>query len=175
MAMDDPLVWLAGQPPTDNPVRQRVLQALAGRAAAQPPGALREQLVARLVQRALAQPAVLYAPPHFMRAPSPLADLLASLQPGAELRTVQAHHRTWTALRVARRLADVAAPLPDHLGPLNGQTLMRRTLQQLQALSPDYVQRFITQLDTLAALAPLAAIDAVDAKPANRKSSTRRR
>ncbi len=174
-ALHDPVAWVEAQG-SDDPVRQRVLQGLARRAAAQPPGKLRERLVARLVQRAQAGPAP--RPTHeAARRANPLADLVARLQAGAgpELRHVQAHRRTWSALRLARRLAEVSAPVPEHLGPLNSQVLVARALQQLQALSPDYLQRLLAEVDALAALAPLqAAVEAAD-RPAARKTPARRR
>lgn len=173
-ALDDPVAWVAAQPATD-PVRQRVLQALARRAAALPPGALRERLVARLVQRAQAQASTL-PPRPAVRTASPLTGLLQRLQAGAapELRSVQAHGATWRALRLSRRMAEVGAPVPEHLGPLNNQVLATRALQQLQGLAPDYLQRLLTQLDGLAALAPLQAPDPAD-RPTRKPATPRRR
>jgi hypothetical protein len=174
-AADDPIAWAEAQASGD-PVRQRVLQGLARRAAEQPPGALRERLVARLVQRAQAEPAASPARPA-ATPPSPLAELVARLQQAhasPELRNVQQHRRAWGELRLARRLAEVEAPVPEQLGPLNSQVLVRRALQQLKALSPDYLQRFIAQLDDLAALAPLQTAVEPEAKPA-RKAAARRR
>ena len=171
-ALDDPVAWVSTQPAHD-PVHRRVLEALARRAGAQPAGALRERLVARLVQHAQAEPV---APPtrRAANAPSPLTALVAGLQAGPELRNVQAHRRTWGQLRLDRRMAEVSAPVPEHLGPLNSRVLVTRALQQLKAVSPDYLQRLLTQLDALAALAPLQdGIDA-EAKPA-RKTTARRR
>lgn len=177
-ALLDPLAWLQARAESD-PVRLRVLQGLARRAAAQT-GALRERLVGRLVQRAEAAPLPLPARPAAPPA-SPLAALVAELQPASpELRNVAAHRRTWGALRVQRRLAEVSAPVPEHLGPLNSQVLVTRALQQLQGLAPDYLQRLLTQLDTLAALAPLAAPAEAEkparpARPAARKAAPRKR
>lgn len=173
--LDDPLAWLAAHPAAD-PVRGCVLAGLARRAAAQPAGALRQRLVAQLLLRAQAPLAPPAAPPA-MRAPSPLAVLVAQLQTGAgpELRQVQAHRRTWGELRLARRLAEVRAPVPDHLGPLNSQVLVRRALQQLQAVSPDYLQHLLAQLDGLTALLPLQAAEAPADKPARKAASARKR
>jgi hypothetical protein len=154
-----------------DPVRLRVLQALARRASALPAGALRERLLAKLVQRAEASPAALPTR-RSASTPSPLTELLAEMRSdaGPELRTVQVHRRTWSALRLTRRMAEVSAPVPEHLGPLNSQVLVARALQQLQALAPDYLQRLLTQLDALAALAPLqsAAETEKPARPAAR-------
>lgn len=154
-ALADPVAWLQARAEPD-PVRLRVLQGLARRASEQT-GALRERLVGKLVQRAEATPAPL---PERREAapPCPLAGLVAQLQTASpELRNVSTHRRTWSALRVQRRMAEVSAPVPEHLGPLNSQVLVTRALQQLQGLAPDYLQRLLTQLDTLAALAPLQA------------------
>lgn len=180
-ALLDPLAWLQARAEAD-PVRRRVLEGLARRAAAQT-GALRERLVGRLVQRAGAAPVPLPARPA-APGPSPLAALVAELQPASpELRNVAVHRRTWGALRVQRRLAEVSAPVPEHLGPLNSQVLVSRALQQLQGLAPDYLQRLLTQLDTLAALAPLAVAAEADkplkapkpARPPAKKAAPRRR
>jgi hypothetical protein len=180
-ALHDPLAWLQAQAEAD-PVRRRVLEGLARRASAQPPGALRERLVARLLQRVEAEPVVWPMRPvrRPVDATSPLAAFVAQLQAGTgpELRNVQAHGRTWSALRVARRMAEVSAPVPEHLGPLNSQVLATRALQQLQALAPDYLQRLLTQLEGLAALAALPAPKAGDAaadKPARKPAAARRR
>ncbi|MDR7272867.1 hypothetical protein J2X20_005552 [Pelomonas saccharophila] len=169
--MDDPIAWVQARAEAD-PVRRRVLEALARRACAQAPGPLRERLVARLVQRAEAEPIALPARPA-ANAPSPLTELLAQLQAGPELRNVQIHRRTWSALRLTRRLAEVSAPVPEHLGPLNSQVLVARALQQLQALAPGYLQRLLTQLDALAALAPLQAAAEAEkpARPASRPAA----
>lgn len=174
-APDDPVAWADAQAAGD-PVQARVLQALARRIAAQPPGALRERLVGQLMQRSQTVPAPLPTRAA-VKAPGPLAELVAQLRQAhasPELRNVQAHRRTWGDLRLARRLAEVEAPVPETLGPLNSQVLVRRALQQLKALSPDYLQRFIAQLDGLAALAPLQAGAEADARPA-RKTAARRR
>jgi len=177
-ALDDPLAWLQARAEAD-PVRLRVLQGLARRAAAQS-GALRERLVSKLVQRAEATPVALPAR-QLAGAPCPLAELVAQLQAGPELRNVTAHRRTWGQLRVQRRMAEVSAPVPEHLGPLNSQVLVSRALQQLQGLSPDYLQRLLTQLDTLAALAPLQAAAEAEKparpapRPAAKKAAPRKR
>lgn len=153
--LDDPLAWLAAQAASPDPVHHRVLEGLARRAGALPAGPLRERLVARLQQRAAAAPPANPRQTPVTR-PSPLAALLATLQAaGPELRHVQAHEGTWRTLRVARRLAEVSAPVPEHLGPLNSQVLVARALQQLGDLAPAYLQRLLAELDTLAALAPL--------------------
>lgn len=174
--MDDPVAWVQTRAEAD-PVRRRVLEGLARRAAAQPEGALRERLVSKLVQRAEATPVSLPVR-RTASTPSPLTELVAEMQAGAgpELRSVQVHRRTWSALRLTRRLAEVSAPVPEHLGPLNSQVLVARALQQLQTLAPGYLQRLLTQLDALAALAPLqGAAEAEKLQRSTAKRSTSRR
>lgn len=166
-ALLDPLAWLQARAEAD-PLRRRVLEGLARRASEQS-GALRERLVGKLVERAEAMPTPL-PERRAATAPSPLAALVAELQTASpELRNVAVHRRTWGALRVQRRLAEVSAPVPEHLGPLNSQVLVTRALQQLQGLAPDYLQRLLTQLDTLAALAPLAVAAEADKPPRSPK------
>ncbi|MFN4116735.1 MAG: DUF2894 domain-containing protein [Inhella sp.] len=86
------------------------------------------------------------------------------------MRPLQTNRREWASLRLERRLAEplqtVAAA--TQIGPLNHQALVPRALQQLKALSPDYLQRLLVQVDTLAQLAPLAASSA-PRKPGGRK------
>ncbi|MGM9482652.1 DUF2894 domain-containing protein [Roseateles sp. NT4] len=173
--MVDPVAWVQARAEVD-PVRRRVLEALARRASAQAPGPLRERLVAKLLQRAEANPAPLPVR-RVANTTSPLTALLAELQAHPELRNVQVHRRTWTALRLTRRLAEVSAPVPEHLGPLNSQVLVARALQQVQGLSPDYLQHLLTQMEALAALAPLqVAADAEKpARPAAKKPAARKR
>ncbi len=153
---EDPVAWVASQ--RADPVRRRVLHALALRAQAQPPGALRDKLIEKLRQRASREPPAHPKAPYPALA-NPLAELLALLQPdaGQELRQVRIHQGTWRQLRVARSIAVLNAPVAGHLGPLNGQALATRALQQIQQLAPDYLHRLLTQMDAIAALEQVQA------------------
>lgn len=173
--IDDPIAWAATQPA--DPVRRRILHTLALRAAAQPPGALRDKLIATLRQRASRAP-LPARKPHAPAPAHPLAGLLALLQvdAGQELRQVRIHHNTWRQLRVARSLADLHTPVAGHLGPLNGQALATRALQQIQALAPDYLHRLLTQMDAITALEQLQAPgDAEKPVRASKKKAAERR
>lgn len=166
----DPLAWLQALPTPVSPARRQLLHALASRASAAPPGALRDGLL-RALQRQASRPdsqASLAASAPTVRASSrgELAALVARLRAaggGAEPRVLQQHARVFGEMRLARRLAEVEAPVPEHLGPLNNQVLVRRALQQLQTLSADYLQRFIAHVDGLAALAPLTTPEPAEA------------
>jgi len=155
-----------------------MLHALALRAAAQPPGALRDQLIAKLEQRASRAPQQC-PKPNYPALANPLAELLALLPPDAnqELRQLRIHQSTWRQLRVAQSLAELQAPVTGHLGPLNGQALATRMLQQIQRLAPDYLLRLLTQMDAIAALDQVQAAGEPErpARATKKKAAERRR
>ncbi len=155
-------------------MHKRVAEALARRAAALPEGPLRARLEAAQARWAAREEQVLPVLQRGAPVPGPLAALLAELGPArAELRPLQANRREWAALRLERRLAEPVTPVaaPEQIGPLHPQALVPRALQQLRALSPDYLQQLLLQLDTLAQLAPLAAAET----PAERRKPARKR
>lgn len=144
------------------PARWTVLQGLARRAAQQQ-GALREALLHRLTERLQALPAVAAAataanPPAPPR-PLPALVALAPIRPD-ELQALQFDRRDWTRLRLSQRLSEPssASEAPaSQLGPLHTQVLVPQALAQLRELSPEYLQRLLTQLDQLLALGPAGA------------------
>lgn len=94
--------------------------------------------------------------------PRPLADLLRRLdrpapvgagaeagQAHTELKALQAFRSIWSRLSAERQLARSLDQLPQNPGPLNSQLLALRALQQMQALSPAYLQRFMAQVEAL--------------------------
>ncbi|MDN3920352.1 DUF2894 domain-containing protein [Roseateles violae] len=173
--IEDPLAWAAAQ--QLDPVRQRMLLALARRAAAQPPGPMRDKLLAKLLQRAASRTAAKPVERVAARA-NPLAALRSLLDDsGQGLRQLRLHQGTWRQLRVARRLAELSAPVPLHLGPLNSQVLATRALQQLQSLAPDYLHRFLAQMDAIAALTPVNANTDIEraARAPGKKAAVRRK
>ncbi|MCV2368137.1 DUF2894 domain-containing protein [Roseateles oligotrophus] len=174
--IEDPVNWVAAQ--RADPVRRRMLHALALRAAAQPQGALRDKLIVAIRQRASRAPLV-HQKQHYPALGNPLAELLALLEFDAspELRQVRIHENTWRELRVARSIADLHAPVAGHLGPLNGQALATRVLQQIQLLAPDYLHRLLAQMDAIAALELMQAAGEAEkpARTAKKKAPERRR
>ncbi|MBH9577242.1 DUF2894 domain-containing protein [Inhella proteolytica] len=160
------------------PARWAVLQGLARRAAQQQ-GALRAALLHKLAQRLQALPvaadgaaaATADAQP---AASSPL-QALAALVPSRpdELQALQFDRRDWTRLRLSQRLSEPSAA-PEtpasQLGPLHTQVLVPQALAQLRELSPEYLQRLLTQLDQLLALAPASPASAGAPRRGRRKS-----
>lgn len=140
-------------------------QALARRTAAQP-AAVRELLAQRLArlrdEAARAAPAAAQPP----QAPGPLASLLqhiahSTATPSApagagtaaaalpELKAVREHRDTWSRLSVEQRVHQALARVPPQAGPLNTQRLVHEALRTLRDLSPAYLHRLVTQLETL--------------------------
>ena len=194
-------------PRTGASVRARFAQALARRAAAHT-GAARRVLDARLAALADERADVGEATPERAAPPprrGPLAELVAELArrktapvpspaarprdatadrapsgPAADPKTLQFFKRTWSRLSADQRLAQSRASLPENAGPLNSQHLVHRALTLMQALSPEYLERFVGYIDGLQWLAQAneaAAQEAVQAArpPGARKSMPARR
>lgn len=66
-----------------------------------------------------------------------------------ELKAVRYFRRTWSRLDTDRQLTQAMAQAPDNAGPLNAHHLVLQALTQLQALSPAYVEHFLSYADTL--------------------------
>lgn len=143
-----------------DPLGFGILEALARRTAQQQ-GAARRLLDARLQALLADYPARFEQAQAAFRARrplppgSPLADLrqrLGGEASGLELKTVQQWRGTWTRLRTAQRLTQSMARAPEQAGPLNSHALVLRTLQQLQQLSPEYLDRFVAYAEALLAI-----------------------
>lgn len=73
--------------------------------------------------------------------------------PGAarapDLRSLGYFRDTWSRLSAERRVAQSLADVPENAGPLNSRRLVHRALASMQALSPDYLHRFVDYVDAL--------------------------
>lgn len=143
-----------------DPVRFHYLEALARRLPGQPEP-VRRLLQARL-QAALAdyagrlaqaQPA---APPAAAPAAcAPLAQLNQSIRAarGAgredELASVRRFRRAWSRSRSLDQVEQAAARKPANAGPLNSHVLVLQSLALMGELSPDYLRRFLVQVESL--------------------------
>ena len=153
-----------------DPVRFRYLEALAARLPGQPP-AVRRVLAQRLqdaatayAERARSTPAQAVAAP-VPAAESPLARLLrerqahaqadvdsARMEGGAnasDMRSVRAFGEVWSRIAAERQVAQALGRGPENAGPLNPHKLMLRSLRLMRGLSPDYLRRFLAQMDAL--------------------------
>ena len=100
-------------------------------------------------------------------APGPLAELLAyiaqrsaELAPAAamegtggaaraELKALRYFRNTWAKLSVDQQVAQALAQPPENAGPLNSHLLVLRSLKLMRDVAPDYLNRFLSYVDTL--------------------------
>ncbi|RQP22707.1 DUF2894 domain-containing protein [Piscinibacter terrae] len=74
------------------------------------------------------------------------APIAASPRP---LKAIEEHRGTWSRLRVETRLREALARVPAGAGPLNTSHLVNRALQAMRDLSPEYLDAFMSHVDTL--------------------------
>ncbi len=147
-------------------VRAHFAQALAARAAGQPE-AVRRLLEAKLANMTPGEPALPVPTPRKKPAPActPLAQLndyfrqaraaaAEPLLPGEvedehELASVRRFRRTWNGRLALQQLDQATARQPANAGPLNSHMLVLRSLDLMRELSPDYLRRFLVQLEAL--------------------------
>lgn len=79
----------------------------------------------------------------------PGADGLAAVMVRPELKSVSGFRERWSGLQAGQRLQQALGQGPEQAGPLNSHRLVLRSLAQIQALSPAYLQRFMAQADVL--------------------------
>jgi len=86
-----------------------------------------------------------------------LVDLVARLDAASgsaahfpELPSLGPMRDAWQALHTQTRLRMALEQAPAEGGPLNSAVLVHRLFETLQALSPGYLQHFITHADALA-------------------------
>ncbi len=83
-----------------------------------------------------------------------------------ELKALRYFRSTWSGLRVERQLAQSLAQVPENAGPLHSDRLVLRALQAMREISPAYLGRFMSGVDTLIGLDQLDGGDsALRAKP----------
>ena len=66
-----------------------------------------------------------------------------------ELKTTQFFRETWSKLSVGKRVTQALAQAPKNAGPINSHMLVVRSLALMRDISPDYLNRFTTYVDTL--------------------------
>lgn len=182
----------AANAPRLDPVNWHYLHTLSERFGTQTPTvqtALRpklEQLLGQLEQAVAQQePSVTHAKP--APSPSALSLLLAEMGMPAALATqaqpapqplsapkesprVQQFRKQLRTLCVQKQVRTALSKAPQNAGPINSHMLVLRTLGMMRELSPDYLQRFMSYVDTLILLESAAQ----GKKAAPKKSSTAR-
>ena len=95
-----------------------------------------------------------------------LAGLVSQLQPRQspatavdsptlDLKTVRESRATWARMSVDKQLAQAMKQAPINAGPINSHMLVIRSLALMQAISPDYLNHFVSYVDTLLLLEPV--------------------
>lgn len=100
----------------------------------------------------------------------------APAQGTGEMRSLRRFRQVWTKVAAQDKVQRALQREPRNAGPLNSHMLVLRTIELMRDLSPDYLARFVTQLDTLLWLeqaSPRAMASAAAAK-AERKPRARK-
>lgn len=66
-----------------------------------------------------------------------------------ELKSVAYFRNTWSKLSTEQQLTQTLAQAPENAGPMNSQHLVLRSLQLMRDVAPDYLQGFMSYVDTL--------------------------
>lgn len=73
----------------------------------------------------------------------------ASEMRSEELRAARRFHSAMVSLNADRVVTTALADIPEDCGPLNPQRLATRSLAAMRELSPHYLSRFVSYIDTL--------------------------
>jgi hypothetical protein len=68
---------------------------------------------------------------------------------GPELKSVRLFRSTWSRLSADKQLNAALDQAPKNAGPINSHMLVLRSLALMREISPDYLSRFISYVDTL--------------------------
>jgi hypothetical protein len=79
---------------------------------------------------------------------------------------------TWSRLSTEQQLTQTLAQAPENAGPMNSQNLVLSALKLMRDCSPDYLQGFMSYVDTLIWLEQAsAARPNADRSPAREKKA----
>ena len=73
----------------------------------------------------------------------------APRQQGPELKSVAIFRNEWSKLSTEQQLTQTLAQAPENAGPMNSQHLVLRSLERMRDIAPDYLQGFMSYIDTL--------------------------
>ena len=72
--------------------------------------------------------------------------------PRAELKSVRYFRNTWSRLSAAKQVTQAMGQAPKNAGPINSHVVALRSLALMRDTSPDYLNRFMSYVDTLLCL-----------------------
>ena len=81
-----------------------------------------------------------------------LGDSIDSIAPrhsANELKSIQFFRDAWAQLSSGKRIAKAIENIPENAGPLNSHVLVIRSLSMMREISPEYVNRFVSYVDSL--------------------------
>ncbi len=90
-----------------------------------------------------------------------------------EMKSVRQFSAVWSQISAEWQLAQALRRGPENAGPLNSHRLMLRSLSLMQSLSPDYLRRFLSQVDSLLWLEQAATKPLGSAAKPGRKGRSR--
>lgn len=111
----------------------------------------------------------------FDHTPSPLAQLVEEMQArGATGQSprVQQFRQDLRHISVQKKVRTALSKAPQNAGPINSHMLVLRGLELMRSLSPQYLQRFVGYVDTLALLEGLTPAQATPKKATPRKKKS---
>ena len=104
----------------------------------------------------------------------PMAAPLSRTAPLRPLKAVVAFKGTWSRLRAEHRLRQALAQVPALAGPLNSSHIVNRALQAMRDLSPEYLDAFMSHIDTLQWLEQASGAGDLMPRPATPTEGKRR-
>lgn len=72
--------------------------------------------------------------------------------PRTELKSVKYFRNTWSRLSAERQVTQALGQAPKNAGPINSHVVALRALALMRDTSPDYLNRFMSYVDTLLCL-----------------------
>lgn len=75
-----------------------------------------------------------------------------------ELRVLDDFREIWSRMSTEKQLRQSLAQVPGNPGPLNSSSLVHRSLSLMQALSPGYLQQFLSYVDALSWMEQIAGV-----------------
>jgi hypothetical protein len=94
---------------------------------------------------------------------------------GPELKSVAYFRNEWSKLSTEQQLTKTLAQAPENAGPMNSQHLVLRSLQVMRDIAPDYLQGFMSYIDTLIWLEHVDAAKRAAARSTGGEGETRKR
>lgn len=167
--------WRASGDDRVNRVRFRMIEAFALRASKYE-GEARRVMDARLsaLVEAYEQDVANKKEADDVSAESPLTQLLQEMHQRAATRAAPAEladylRAVWSRVSAEKRLRESLAQVPKNAGPLNSSSLVHRSLSLMREVSPEYLQHFLSYLDSLAWLEDTTARPAPTSTPSRNK------